>query len=207
MVGIIDYGVGNISAFRNIYKYLNIPVIFVTKDSDLNEVKKIILPGVGHFDYAMSKFQDSGMFDEVNKMVMKQNIPVLGICVGMQMMAMCSDEGEIPGLGWIDGEVKKFDSGFTVVKTSLPLPHMGWNDIETMKSTPIFKGFNHDSQFYFLHSYFIRCNNQNDIIAQTNYGAVFTCAVNHNNIYGVQFHPEKSHKYGIQLLKNFAELC
>jgi glutamine amidotransferase len=207
MVGVIDYGVGNISAFRNIYKHLNIPAISVSKESDLSDIKKIILPGVGHFDYAMSKFQDSSMLDRVNKMVLEQNIPVLGICVGMQMMAKCSDEGVLPGLGWIDAKVKKFDSGFTVGESRLPLPHMGWNDVVTEKATPILKGLENDSQFYFLHSYYFMCNDENDIVAKTNYGADFTCAVNHKKVYGVQFHPEKSHKYGIQLLKNFAELC
>lgn len=207
MVGVIDYGVGNINAFRNIYKHLNIPAISVTKESDLSEVEKIILPGVGHFDYAMSKFQDSCMFDRVNNMVMEQNIPVLGICVGMQMMAMYSDEGVLPGLGWIDAKVKKFDSDFTVGKTKLPLPHMGWNDIKTMKGNPILNGLEYNSQFYFLHSYYFMCNNENDIIAKTNYGSDFSCAVNYKKVYGVQFHPEKSHKHGIMLLRNFAELC
>jgi glutamine amidotransferase len=207
MIGVIDYGVGNISAFRNIYKHLNIPAISVTKESDLNDVNKLILPGVGHFDYAMSKFQDSCMLERVNKMVVEQNIPVLGICVGMQMMAICSDEGCLPGLGWIDAKVKKFDPDFTIGSTRLPLPHMGWNDIVMEKESPILKGLEYDSQFYFLHSYYFRCNNPDDIIAKTNYGANFTCAINHEKVYGVQFHPEKSHKYGIKLLKNFAQLC
>ena len=207
MIGVIDYGVGNISAFRNIYKNLNVPVLTVRRDSDLSEIKKIILPGVGHFDYAMSKLQDSCMLDRINHMVLEQSIPVLGICVGMQMMAKSSDEGLLPGLGWIDAKVNRFDSRLILGKTRLPLPHMGWNDVITGKATPIFKGLEIDSQFYFLHSYYFSCNNQNDIIAETNYGLDFTCAVNYKNVYGVQFHPEKSHKYGIQLLKNFAELC
>lgn len=207
MIGIIDYGVGNISAFRNIYKQLNIPVKTVSKESDLIDVQKIILPGVGHFDYAMTRFQDSGMVDKINQMVVQQNVPVVGICVGMQMMAKRSDEGNLPGLGWIDAEVKKFDSNLVVGQTQLPLPHMGWNDIKSERVTPILTGLENDAQFYFLHSYYFVCNDQKDKIATTNYGADFTCAANHNNVYGVQFHPEKSHKYGIQLLKNFAELC
>ncbi len=207
MVGIIDYGVGNISAFRNIYKQLNIHVKTVSKESELIDVEKIILPGVGHFDYAMTRFQDSGMVDKINQMVVQQNTPVVGICVGMQMMAKRSDEGVLPGLGWIDAEVKKFDSGITVGHTKLPLPHMGWNDIRSERTTPILTGLENDAQFYFLHSYYFVCNDDKDKIATTNYGVDFTCAANHKNIYGVQFHPEKSHKYGIQLLKNFAELC
>lgn len=207
MVGIIDYGVGNISAFRNIYKQLNIPVKIVSKETDLTDVEKIILPGVGHFDYAMTRFHDSGMVEKINQMVIHENTPVVGICVGMQMMAKRSDEGILPGLGWIDAEVKKFDSSLTVGQTKLPLPHMGWNDIRSERTTPILTGLENDAQFYFLHSYYFVCNDENDRIASTNYGADFTCAANHKNVYGVQFHPEKSHKYGIQLLKNFAELC
>lgn len=207
MVGIIDYGVGNISAFRNIYKQLNIPVKIVSKEADLTDVEKIVLPGVGHFDYAMTRFKDSGMIEKINQMVFHEKTPVIGICVGMQMMANRSDEGVLPGLGWIDAEVKKFDSSLTVGQTKLPLPHMGWNDIRTERTTPILTGLENDAQFYFLHSYYFVCNDENDKIASTNYVADFTCAANHKNVYGVQFHPEKSHKYGIQLLKNFADLC
>lgn len=207
MVGIIDYGVGNISAFRNIYKQLNIPVKIVSKEADLTDVEKIVLPGVGHFDYAMTRFKDSGMVEKINQMVIHEKTPVIGICVGMQMMAKRSDEGVLAGLGWIDAEVKKFDSSLTVGRTKLPLPHMGWNDIRPERTTPILTGLENDAQFYFLHSYYFVCNDENDKIASTNYGADFTCAANHSNVYGVQFHPEKSHKYGIQLLKNFADLC
>lgn len=207
MVGIIDYGVGNISAFRNIYKQLNIPVKIVSKEADLTDVEKIVLPGVGHFDYAMTRFKDSGMVEKINQMVVHEKMPVIGICVGMQMMAKRSDEGVLPGLGWIDAEVKKFDSSLKVGRTTLPLPHMGWNDIRPERTTPILIGLENEAHFYFLHSYYFVCNDENDKIASTNYGTDFTCAANHNNVYGVQFHPEKSHKYGIQLLKNFADLC
>lgn len=207
MIGIINYGVGNISAFKNIYKQLNIPIKIVSSENELDDVSKIILPGVGHFDYAMTRFQDSGMVNRVNQMVMQDKTPVVGICVGMQMMAKRSDEGELAGLGWIDAEVKKFDPDLTMGKMQLPLPHMGWNDIEKSGNSPILEGLDHSSRFYFLHSYYFVCNNPNDIIAQTNYGGIYTSAANHENVYGIQFHPEKSHKYGIQLLKNFAELC
>lgn len=206
MIGIIDYGVGNINAFKNIYKQLNISIKTVNKESDLIDVEKIILPGVGHFDYAMTRFQDSGMVDKINQMVTQENVPVVGICVGMQMMAKRSDEGELPGLGWIDADVKKFDSNLSFGQTQLPLPHMGWNDIQSLRTSPILTGLE-NAQFYFLHSYYFICNDENDKIATTNYGKNFTCAANHKNVYGIQFHPEKSHKYGIQLLKNFAELC
>ena len=207
MVGIINYGVGNISAFKNIYKQLNIPIKLVSSESELTDVTKLILPGVGHFDYAMTRFQDSGMVESVNQMVINDKIPVVGICVGMQMMAKRSDEGTLSGLGWIDAEVKKFDADLMLGQTKLPLPHMGWNDVVPLKSSPILSGLEQDAQFYFLHSYYFVCNNNENAIASTNYGNTFTCAANNENIYGIQFHPEKSHKYGIQLLKNFAELC
>jgi glutamine amidotransferase len=204
MLTLIDYGVGNISAFLNIYKQLNIPIAVAKKEEDLKDASKIILPGVGHFDYAMERFNDSGMKDRVNDLVVNDHKPVIGICVGMQMMASRSDEGKLPGLGWIDAEVKKFDDKQRSTKT--PLPHMGWNDVYPKDNSPIFQGLK-DSKFYFLHSYYFLCNNEADKIAEADYGIKFTCAANHNNIYGIQFHPEKSHRYGIQLLKNFAELC
>lgn len=199
MLAIIDYGVGNINAFINIYKQLNIPIIRATNASHLDNITKLILPGVGNFDYAMEKFNISGMRDKVDELVLNQNIPVIGICVGLQMMANSSEEGHEKGLCWIDAEVQKFN-----IK-NLPLPHMGWNDIE-VKPNKLFVNLEVGSKFYFLHSYYFKCM-ENNSIATASYGVDFTCAINKNNIYGVQFHPEKSHKYGIQLLKNFVELC
>lgn len=201
MLAIIDYGVGNISAFLNIYKQLNIPVVRATDVRHLDNVTKLILPGVGNFDYAMEKFNLSGMRDRVDELVLNQNVSVIGICVGLQMMANSSEEGKEKGLCWIDSKVKRLN----IKDFNLPLPHMGWNDIETKKNK-LFLNLDAGSKFYFLHSYYFNCM-ENDTIATTNYGIKFTCAANKNNIYGVQFHPEKSHKYGIQLLKNFAELC
>ena len=207
MIGIINYGVGNISAFVNIYKQLNIPLKIVSRESDLLDVSKIILPGVGHFDYAMTKFQASGMKDLIDKMVTIDKVPVIGICVGMQMMARRSDEGVLDGLGWIDADVKRFDADTYYRNMALPLPHMGWNDVYTVKSSPLLKHLEEDAKFYFLHSYYFVCHNQDNIVATAEYGAKFTCISNHGNVYGIQCHPEKSHKYGVQLLKNFAELC
>ncbi len=204
MLTLIDYGVGNINAFLNIYKQLNIPIKIAQNIEDLEQASKLILPGVGHFDYAMERFNNSGMKERVNQLVIEEHAPVIGICVGMQMMAEKSDEGILPGLGWIDAEVKKFDDRQATNKT--PLPHMGWNDIQLLKDNPIFTGLN-DAKFYFLHSYYFSCNNESDKIAETDYSIRFTCAAHHQHVYGIQFHPEKSHKYGIQLLKNFAELC
>lgn len=204
MIKIIDYGLGNIRAFANVYERLNIPVAIVKTADDLKDATKIILPGVGAFDYAMSQLNKSGMRETLDKLVLEHQLPVMGICVGMQMLAKSSDEGVLPGLGWIDATVKKFDASFLKSKTQLP--HMGWNTIHPNNDNPLLVNFSKDSRFYFLHSYYFQCNNPNDTIATTEYCIKYTSAVNKKNIYGVQFHPEKSHQWGIQLLKNFADL-
>jgi glutamine amidotransferase len=204
MIYIIDYGLGNLGAFYNIYKRLNIETRFAKKVEDLINVDKIILPGVGAFDHAMDKLNNSGMREKLDELVLVKNIPVIGICVGMQILAKSSEEGNLSGLGWIDGDVKKFD--ITKIEYHTKLPHMGWNNIEIKNQAPLFDNLDSNSLFYFLHSYYFECNDEKDIIARSHYGIDFSCAIRRNNIYGVQFHPEKSHQYGIQLLNNFAKL-
>jgi len=204
MITIIDYGVGNINAFYNIYKNLGVEVTIAKNCNDILDASKLILPGVGHFDYAMTKFNESGMVETVTELVKNKGIPVLGICVGMQMMASKSEEGKLPGLNWINAEVKKIDT--SLLRQSTRLPHMGWNDIIIKKNNPIFEEIVVSPRYYFLHSFYFDCNNNDDTIATSTYGNSFTCAVNHKNIFGVQFHPEKSHHFGIQLLKNFSNL-
>jgi len=204
MITIIDYGLGNIKSFVNLYERLNIVVSVAKTADDLKKATKFILPGVGAFDNAMSKLNNSGMREALEVLVLEDRLPILGVCVGMQILAHSSEEGVLPGLGWIDGTVKKFDTSFLKFKTLLP--HMGWNTIHPDNCSPLLVGFNDDSLFYFLHSYYFQCNNKNDAIATTEYGIIFTSALNNNNIYAVQFHPEKSHQCGIQLLKNFADL-
>ena len=204
MITIINYGLGNIRAFVNLYERLNIPIRVAEKAADLTGTTKIILPGVGAFDYAMTKLNQSGMREELDLLVLEQHLPVLGICVGMQILAYSSEEGELPGLGWIQGTVRKFDA--STLKSKTQLPHMGWNTIKPAANNPLMINLNDESRFYFLHSYYYQCNNPDDVIATTVYGIEYCSAVNHVNIYGVQFHPEKSHQWGIQLLKNFAEL-
>jgi len=203
MIGIIDYGVGNIKAFANIYNKLNIPYKIVNKIEDFNEVSKLILPGVGSFDHAMESLQNSGMREKLDELVLEKKLPIIGICVGMQMLAKSSEEGSLKGLNWINGVVKKFDKSKI---NNGPLPHMGWNTLNIKKENQIFNNLEKDPRFYFLHSYYFECNNTEDLIATATYGEEFKCMINHENIYGIQCHPEKSHHNGIQLLKNFGEL-
>lgn len=204
MIKIVDYGLGNINAFSNMYKRMNIPVVAAKTAAELEGASKIILPGVGAFDHAINLLDASGMRGLLEKLVNEDKIPVLGICVGMQILANGSDEGKLPGLGWVSGRVRAFKEEEKAA--NLPLPHMGWNDVEPQGGQRLFEGLERDARFYFLHSYFFQCQQQENEIASTSYGVNFSCAVRSGNVYGVQFHPEKSHHYGALLLRNFAEL-
>lgn len=203
MITIIDYGLGNIRAFVNVFERLNIKTRIAHSSKDLKGATKIILPGVGAFDYAMSQLNASGMREELENQVLENKVPVVGICVGMQMLAKSSEEGSLSGLGWIDGEVKKFDANLIPYMTKLP--HMGWNTISPVKDNLLFAGLDDQKKFYFLHSYYFLCNSSEDIISTTEYGIKYASAVNRGNIFGIQFHPEKSHSNGVQLLYNFAK--
>jgi glutamine amidotransferase len=203
MIGIIDYGVGNIKAFSNIYKIFDMPYKIVKTKDDFENVTKLILPGVGSFDHAMTSLQNSGMRETLDELVLEEKLPVIGICVGMQMLAKSSDEGELSGLGWIDGVVKKFDK--SKIQNG-PLPHMGWNSLNIKDEKSVLSGLDINPRFYFLHSYYFDCRDKNDVLATASYGEEFECVVNHENIYGIQCHPEKSHHNGMKLLKNFGEL-
>lgn len=204
MITIVDYGLGNVQAIANIYKRLEVPVTLARSAAELGGATHVILPGVGAFDWAMSRLDASGMRATLDDLVLQQRRPVLGICVGMQMMARSSDEGHAAGLGWLDAGVKVFDDArFT---GSTHLPHMGWNDIEPVRTDGLLRDLGERPRFYFLHSYYFAPNDPADVLASADYGGRFACAVQRGNIHGVQFHPEKSHAWGIQLLKNFASL-
>ena len=204
MITIVDYGVGNVQALANIYKRLEIPCLLAKSAAELAGASHVILPGVGAFDWAMARLQDSGMREALDDLVTVQQKPVLGICVGMQMMARGSDEGLLPGLGWFDAHVRRFDEAKFTSRTHLP--HMGWNDVEPVRTDGLLRDLGSDARFYFLHSYYFAPNDPKDVLATTVYGERFACAVQRGNVHGAQFHPEKSHGWGIQLLKNFAGL-
>lgn len=198
---LVDYGLGNIQAFASIYKYLGIPYRVAKNASELSHSSHLILPGVGAFDWAIERLERSGMRQSLDDLVINHNVPVLGVCVGMQMMANRSDEGQLPGLGWIPGEVKRLDSSLLSTRTALP--HMGWNDVLSVDH-PLFTGIS-NPRYYFLHSYFFSPHFQDHEIAQAEYGHRFAAAVGRDHVLGVQFHPEKSHQFGVHLLKNFAK--
>lgn len=200
MIAIIDYGLGNVLAFQNVYRRLNIPVKVARSAADLADCTRLLMPGVGAFDHAMERLDASGMRGRIEELVREKNTPVLGICVGMQMLAASSEEGKLPGLGWIGGKVRKFRG------PGLALPHMGWNDVRPVAGPGLFAGMENDARFYFLHSYYFESADRADVMAVSDYGGEFGCAVYHRNVFGVQFHPEKSHHWGGQLLKNFALL-
>lgn len=203
MIALVDYGLGNIKAFANIFRRLGYDVESVQAPSELRNANKIILPGVGAFDWAMTQLNQSGMRDTLDELVLEKRVQVLGVCVGMQMMASRSEEGGLPGLGWIDAEVIKFKADFFAAK--MQLPHMGWNDVAPKDQDTLFAGLE-APRYYFLHSYYMVPINEENVLATATYGVSFAAAVRAGNVYGTQFHPEKSHHWGVSLLKNFAEL-
>jgi glutamine amidotransferase len=204
VIAIVNYGVGNVRAIANIYSRLGIEAAIVSTPGDLAGASHVILPGVGAFDWTMAHLNRSGLRDALTEKVMGQRAPVLGICVGMQMLARRSEEGTLDGLGWIDADVRRFDLSNFAQRTHLP--HMGWNDVRPASPEGLFRGLETDARFYFLHSYYFAPANASEIAAVTDYNGPFASAVRSGQVYGVQFHPEKSHRWGIQLLQNFAAL-
>lgn len=204
MIAIVDYGWGNVRAIANIYKKLNIETSIAASPVELRAADKIILPGVGAFDSCIRSLNESGMREPLDQAVMRDAKPTLGICVGMQMLARSSEEGALAGLGWIDAEVKKFDA--THFPDDTHLPHMGWNDVQPREDSELFQDLRDGARFYFLHSYYFAPAAAEQVLAVTDYHGTFASSVRSRHIFGVQFHPEKSHAWGIRLLRNFANL-
>ena len=204
MIGIVNYGAGNIKALQKIFRDNDVVHKVVDSSSDFYSCDKLILPGVGHYDYVMKKLKISNLIDSLNEMVLSNKKPILGICVGMQIMGNLSEEGDEHGLGWISGEVKEFDKN--LLKQKPYLPHMGWNTVIPTSENPLFKGINFEQGFYFVHSFYFEATNQENVLSTTDYGITFHSSINSENIFATQFHPEKSHGNGERLLMNFVNL-
>ena len=203
MIVVIDYDVGNIGSILNMLKHVGSKAVCTSDADRVEAAEKLILPGVGSFDQAITKLRATGLIPVLNRMVIRNNTPILGICLGMQLFAERSEEGKINGLGWLDAAVKRFD--FTGSDSHLKIPHMGWNRVEIQKKkNMLFREMHDDHRFYFVHSYHIDCHDNGDVAGSTRYGYPFVSMIQKKNIFGVQFHPEKSHKYGMKILQNFA---
>ena len=204
MITIVDYNAGNIKSIQNMLKKIGVKSTISSQINEIKQAQKLILPGVGHFDFGMNNLRQSGLIDILHEKVMIEETPILGICLGAQMLGNQSEEGIENGLGWIDMDVIKFNS--KLIGANDKIPHMDWTDVEVKKQSNLFNNMFDHSRFYFVHSYHMLPKNTEDILCTSNYGYDFVSAVEHKNIYGVQFHPEKSHKFGMKLLENFAKL-
>lgn len=201
MIAILDYGIGNLRSVYNMFKKVGVESQITSDKLAIQQADKYLLPGVGSFDHGINSLKSAPFFEALEKEVLEYNKPILGICLGMQLLTNSSEEGKEKGLGWIDAETLKFD----LADKSLSIPHMGWNKANPQNENTIFKNLK-ENRFYFVHSYYVACNNEENILATTGYGQEFSCSIYKDNVYGVQFHPEKSHKFGMQLLKNFGEI-
>lgn len=203
MITIVDYGMGNLGSVKNMFKRIGVQAE-ISADADvINKASKILLPGVGAFDAAMQKISDTGLREVLDYKALQQQVPVLGICLGMQLLTEGSDEGTLPGLGWVKGRTHAFS--FTK-EQNLKVPHMGWNRVAIQRPAKLVESLGEEPRFYFVHSYYVKCSNAENAILKTTYGIEFDSALEHENIGGAQFHPEKSHKFGMRLLENFAKL-
>lgn len=203
MIVIVDYGLGNLGSIKNMLNKIGVDSLITSDKEIINDAQKLILPGVGAFHTGMRNLAELNLIDVLNKKVLVEKTPVLGICLGMQLFTNHSEEGDSSGLGWIDAETVKFNPGESREKISIP--HMGWEFVDQTKNSNLFSEMYDKPKFYFVHSYYVKCRNKEDISLTANYIHSFVAAFEKDNIIGVQFHPEKSHKYGIKLYKNFVE--
>ncbi len=200
---IVDYGMGNLNSVKRILDRMKVNAVVSSNPKDIAGSDKLILPGVGHFGKAMSNLRELNLLDTLNEAVLIKKKPILGICLGMQLLAKKSEEGDADGLGWFDAEVVKFRVSDTL---KYKIPHMGWNQIYLKNNSSLMKKIPELSEFYFVHSYYVKVKQQSDLLNETEYDDIFTSAIEKDNIFGVQYHPEKSHDAGAQLMKNFIEL-
>jgi len=204
MLVIVDYGLGNLRSILNKLRRLEIDAVLSSDPDKIVKADRLILPGVGFFAAGMENLHKYNLIEVLQEKVVREKVPVLGICLGMQLFAGFSEEGNSKGLGWIDGEITKFN--FEEHSLKLKVPHVGWNTIKVRNTSALVANLEEDSRFYFTHSYFFNCFDQRDNCAETNYGIDFTSVVVKDNIYGTQFHPEKSHQFGIKIIQNFVNL-
>ena len=200
MITIVNYQMGNVGSIKNMLKKVGVESEISGDPEVLSKASKLILPGVGAFDTGMRHLQDSGLIGVLNELVLEKKVPVLGICLGMQLLTRKSEEGVLPGLGWIAADTVKFRLD------DLRVPHMGWNTLHPSSSAALFQGYSEEPRYYFVHSYHVVCDDPQDAAGTTQYGLPFTSAVQKGNVMGAQFHPEKSHKFGMQLFRNFVAL-
>jgi len=203
VITIVDYGVGNLGSILNMLKKVGTKAETSSEPDILAKAKKLILPGVGAFDAGMRKLNEAGLIPLLNELVLNKKVPVIGLCLGMQLMTQKSEEGAEAGLGWINAQTIRFKFG--PQNAHLKVPHMGWNTLDIQRQHPIVSDLGPESRFYFVHSYHILCTDEADVVAYTDYGYPLAAIISKENIMGAQFHPEKSHRFGMQLLKNFAE--
>ena len=201
---IVDYGVGNLGSIVNMLKKIGFKASVASDAEMLQDAEKLILPGVGAFDAGMRKLRETGLIPTINELVLDKKIPTLGLCMGMQLMTQKSTEGVEVGLGWFNAETIRFH--FPPEQGHLKIPHMGWNTISPRRDHPLFTNFEDEERYYFVHSYHVICHDENLTLAETEHGYSFPSIIQKENIIGAQFHPEKSHKFGMKLLKNFAEI-
>ena len=200
MIVIVNYRTANLGSIINIFKRIGAPVRVAEEPAQLQSASGLLLPGIGHFDTCARNLRIMGFADALQPLVLEQGVPLLGICVGAQLLTRGSEEGAQPGLGWIEAETRRFPN---LEIADYKVPHMGWNVATPQRPHPLFTGFDAPPRFYFVHSYYISCDRSQDVLAATSHGVEFASAIGTANIAGVQFHPEKSHRFGMQLLRNF----
>lgn len=201
MIAIVDYGMGNLGSILNMFKRIGVEASISRSHDEIQNAEKLLLPGVGAFDAAMAKIEDAGLREVLEQKVIGDQAPILGICLGMQLLTRGSEEGKLPGLGWVPAQAKRFS-----IKPNLKVPHMGWNIATPNKPSVLTENLPAESRFYFVHSYYVVADEPQHSILRTTYDIEFDSAIQRDNIFGAQFHPEKSHKFGMKLLKNFAEM-